>query len=370
MMTDTSDFKALYLQEVTLREQAEEARKHAEVEREHAEVEREHAERERERERERNRQTTFEEFIRHCHDLLSRPLRADEPSRSTTGKIHAPTGKHCPVRLLPWADCATIQRQIYNSVCGYLQPVGGAALRLFAPLTELEGLGRRFTLRPISSEQDLESYERFAVEDHVRDIISELCKIPSARDEFQLGGGVWFDNHANALDKIEDEPSSDRLSGSRPSRPDQFCIHRVDGNTSALLSTVEYKPPHKLSVENLRAGLRPMDFYREIVEPDTIPTDEPGKLKYNAAQLAGSAVVQEYHVMIQEGLEYSYMTTGLGYVQLRVPFNDPSTLYYDLSEPNMDVDADAWNFGEPKTAINRVLCLCLMSFRSRFRDQA
>lgn len=48
------------------------------------------------------------------------------------------------------------------------------AQQLFAPLVELEGLGRRFALRPISSEQDLESYERFAVEDHVRDIISEL----------------------------------------------------------------------------------------------------------------------------------------------------------------------------------------------------
>jgi hypothetical protein len=48
------------------------------------------------------------------------------------------------------------------------------AQQLFAPLVELVGLGRRFALRPISSEQDLESYERFAVEDHVRDIISEL----------------------------------------------------------------------------------------------------------------------------------------------------------------------------------------------------
>ena len=37
---------------------------------------------------------------------------------------------------------------------------------------------------PISSEQDLETYERLAVEDHVHDIILELCKIPSARDEF------------------------------------------------------------------------------------------------------------------------------------------------------------------------------------------
>lgn len=46
-------------------------------------------------------------------------------------------------------------------------------------------------------------------------------------------------------------------------------------------------------------------MYQEIVEPDTIPTDEPRRLKYNAARLVGSAIVQEYHVMIQEGLAFS-----------------------------------------------------------------
>jgi hypothetical protein len=81
-------------------------------------------------------------------------------------------------------------------------------------VVELEGLGRRFALRPISSEQDLESYERFAVEDYVRDIISELCKIPAAREEFGLGDGVWFDNHANALDEAEQSGSDTWLSRS------------------------------------------------------------------------------------------------------------------------------------------------------------
>ena len=71
-------------------------------------------------------------------------------------------------------------REIYNSVCDYLQAIGRDAPRLFTPLIVLEDHGRRFTHRPISSEQDLETYEQLAVEDHVHDIISELCKIPSA----------------------------------------------------------------------------------------------------------------------------------------------------------------------------------------------
>ena len=357
---DEPDYKALFLkaekereQEVELRRQERELRRQAE------EAQRQ--------ERELNQQTTLEEFIRACHNLLSRPLGVAAPSHSTKGTIPSPTGKYCPTQLVHWTNCPAEQQEIYNAVINYLHPAGNAA-RLFSPIVELQGLGRRFARRPISSEKDLESYERFAVEDHVHDVITELCEIPNARHEFQLGSGIRFDNHGNSLDEVQD----DQLEESNPqhSRPDQFCIHRVDGNTNTLLTTVEYKPPHKLSVENLRVGLRPMEFWKTVVKPDTTPTDEEGKLRYNAERLVGSAIVQEYHVMIQEGLEYSYVTNGLALVLLRVPYDNPSTLLYYLCEPNLDVNVeDDQSFQQPKTTIARVLCLCLMSFRSHPRDQ-
>ncbi|GIK05139.1 hypothetical protein Aspvir_009241 [Aspergillus viridinutans] len=367
--SSSPDYKALFLREVALRRRVEEQRELERRRREQAEDRQRQAEEGQRQERERNQQTTFEEFIRSCHSLLSRPLRVEAPSRSTTGTIPPPTGKYCPTRLRFWADCPVRQQEIYNSVLRYLQS-DVVAPRLFSPIVELEGLGRRFARRPISSEQDLESYERFAVEDHVHDIITELCKLPDAREEFQLGNGIQFDNHANALDAVEGESATGQPSTSRPSRPDQFCIHRTDGNTTTLLTTVEYKPPHKLSVENLRAGLRPMNFWDEVVQPETIPTDKKEKLKYNAERLAGSVLVQEYHVMIQEGLEYSYVTNGLALVLLRVPYDDPSTLDFYLCEPNMDVCADDDStFQQPRTAIGRVLCICLMSFSSTPRSQ-
>lgn len=243
------------------------------------------------------------------------------------------------------------------AVCRYLQPADDAP-QLFSSLAELEGLGRR----PLSSEQDLEIYERFAVEDHVHDVIEKLCEIPDARREFQLGSGIQFDNHTNVLD--EDEDGQSEASNPQRPRPDQFCIHRVDGSTNSLLTTVEYKPPHKLSVESLRAGLRPMNFWQSG-PADTIPTDAAEKLRHNAERLAGSAIIQEYHVMIQEGLEYSYVTIGLARVLLRVPYDDPSTLYYCLCEPKLDANAgDGHSLLGPNIDIGGVLCLCLMSFRS------
>jgi hypothetical protein len=135
--------------------------------------------------------------------------------------------------LRHWEDCAARQQEIYRSVCAYLAPPDGTAAQLFSPRLLLEGLGQRFGERAISSEQDLESYERFGVENYVHDIIAELCKNPAARDQFGLGDGVKFDNHANALDQTEidldllTEPPTHRRS-----RPDQFCIRRVECNNN------------------------------------------------------------------------------------------------------------------------------------------
>ncbi|KKZ68824.1 hypothetical protein EMCG_05596 [[Emmonsia] crescens] len=138
--------------------------------------------------------------------------------------------------------------------------------------------------------------------------------------------------------------------------------HRINDATNTLITTVEYKPPHKLSVENLRAGLQLMKLWEEIVQSDTIPkSDELNKdekLRYNAEQLTCSVLVQKYHVMIQAGLEYSYITNGFAIVLLRVPYSDPSTLYYYLCEPNMDVISENPGvFYQSKTAIARILCL-------------
>ncbi|KZF24821.1 hypothetical protein L228DRAFT_243546 [Xylona heveae TC161] len=380
------DYKALFLraeeerrQEVELRRQAEERQRQAEEQQRQAEEQQRQAEEQQRQAEEQQRQaeerireTTFGEFIQTCHSLLSRPLQVEITSHSTKGTIPPPTGKYCPTRLLPWPDCAIQQQLLFNSVCGYLQPAGEDPPQLFSPFLHLEGLGRRLCSRKLSSEKDLEIYERFAVEDHVHDIVAELCKIPRAQREFRLGDGVKFDNHSNTLDEVDIGPSeTNDTSNFQNPRPDQFCIHRVNGTTNTLLTTVEYKPPHKLSVENLRAGLRPMNLWEEVVQRDTIPTDEAGKLKYNAELLASSVLAQEYHVMIQEGLEYSYVTNGFALVLLRVPYDDPSTLYYYHCEPNLDLDPeDDRVFRQPKSAIARVLCLCLMSFRSRSRGQA
>ena len=67
---------------------------------------------------------------------------------------------------------------------------------------QLENDRKRVKKILISSEQDLEGCKQSAVEDHVQNIITELCKIPAAQDEFHLGNGVQFDNHVNSLESL------------------------------------------------------------------------------------------------------------------------------------------------------------------------
>ncbi|EDN08129.1 conserved hypothetical protein [Histoplasma mississippiense (nom. inval.)] len=397
MADDSSpDYKALFLRaeaerrqaeerearEAVLRRQAEELRRQAEERGAREAVWRREAEELRmqveEREAEvkvRSQPTTLEELIRGCHDSFSRPLQVGTPSRSTKGSIPPPTGKYCPTSLRHWSSCPVQLQEIYESVSTYLQPAEKDAPRLFTSLLVLNELGRRYSSRKLRSEKDLEHYERTAVEDHVHDIIAELCKIPDARERFRLGDGILFENHGNLLQTSEESDVQllDESSTKNP-KSDSFCIHRINDSTNTLIMTVEYKPPHKLSVENLRAGLRSMKLWEEIVQSDTIPkSDELNKdekLRYNAEQLTCSVLVQEYHVMIQAGLEYSYITNGFAIILLRVPYSDPSTLYYYLCEPNMDVISENPGvFYQSKTAIARILCLCLMSFLSDIRDQ-
>jgi hypothetical protein len=316
------------------------------------------------------RGTNFDEYIAACHSLLCAPLRVACPSRSTKGSIPAPTGKYCPTRFREWTDFTTQQTEVYNTVRSYLHPNEVDAPRLFSPLLALQDLGRSLCLRPLSSEKDLEGVERYGKDRHVHDIVSALCENPKAREELRLGNGFRFDSHTNALDE-EAAEARERDTRSGRMQPDQFCVHRLDGDSSRLLMTVEYKPPHKLSTENLCAGLRSMNFWEEVVNSETVPTDKAEKLRYNAARLTGAAMVQEYHVMIQEGLAYSCLSTGIAQVFLYVPEEDPTTLYYRLCVPNEDVQlVDEGAFLQPVTAVSRLLCLSLMSCATPLRNNA
>jgi hypothetical protein len=90
------------------RRRAEEADERAEQARRRAEDEqrnRQEAESRAQIEGKKTRATTFKEYIRAYHTLLSKPLRIQtDKSLSTQGSITSPKNKPCPTLLKPWTD--------------------------------------------------------------------------------------------------------------------------------------------------------------------------------------------------------------------------------------------------------------------------
>ncbi|KAJ5111776.1 hypothetical protein NUU61_001406 [Penicillium alfredii] len=363
---NSPDYKALW-------RQAEQDRERADQQRERADQERKRAEEELDKARRDTQLTTFAEFIRGCHIRLSRPIRVQtNPDLSTQGSLTSPEGRSCPTHLRFWTDFHTLQHDVYTKVFRLLEPAQGPSPRLFSPLLALENLGRQLHLHLLASEADLQTYARFAVEDQVHQILDALKSIPGSSDYFPLDGNFWFDNHSNTLSERLEARSSRR--GGKPTRSntDQFCVHRTVDGRNDLLTIVEYKPPHKLSPEQLRAGLRDMNVWEDVVQQTTMPTDREEKLQYVAKLRVAIMGTQVHDSMIKDGVAYACMTTGLGQVFFHVPESDPETLLYFLAEPNLDVESMGqadWR-REPVTAVGRMLALCLMSLTAPVRSQA
>lgn len=138
-----------------------------------------------------------------------------------------------------------------------------------------------------------------------------------------------------------------------------------------LLFIIEYKAPHKLTKEMLRAGLRAMNVPKEVIYRPTIPTDPHEKFNYNAEKVVAAAATQTYSYMLQSGAEYSCIMTGEAIVFFWIKADDSNTLYYHLAEPNEEAHAgDGLDFKHPLTAIGQLLSFCLMALRSERRDQS
>jgi hypothetical protein len=199
---------------------------------------------------------------------------------------------------------------------------------------------------------------------------------------------IHFENHYNPLldesegsadpmlmkamiSMLPDQAASSGMPDSNELRADQICVYEVDDqNNRRLVYVVEYKPPHKLTLPHLRQGLREMDIYQDVVNRAEKPSAQGEELfQYHADQLVAAAVVQTFHYMIEGGLEYAYLTTGEGFVFLKIDWKDPTILYYHLAEPKEEANAHGSN-ARHCTAISQVLAFTLLATNAPIHGQA
>ncbi|KAM0433528.1 hypothetical protein ACHAPT_004408 [Fusarium lateritium] len=290
------------------RERADRERENAEREREHADQERQRAERERQRAEnaeEESRPTTLDEYIHACHDLVFTKF-AVQTNKSLTFK--------------GWGTNLIISGAVYSTLT--------ADDRSFESQAFLRGLGARISRKAISNEKDLENFQHNSVEDPVRSIVQRLKEEEAFCDEFNIGDGIVFENHPNAISDVAEEvverqgpttpprtPGPDQRDHNQL-RPDQICVYTTDAQS----------PLRNMATERL----------------DT------------------AAITQTYHYMIEGGLEYGLLTTGETIVFLKIDWQDPGTLYFHLAEPGPEVLAHPDNI-RSCTAVSQTLSFSLMS---------
>ena len=160
----------------------------------------------------------------------------------------------------------------------------------------------------------------------------------------------------------------------KPKYADQICVYKETDSTRSPCIIVEYKPSHKLSVFNLRAGLLradsgSMNLVEDVINRITIPTNPEEKFVYNSEWLVTAALTQTYGYMIENGLEYSYLVTAEAFVFLWIKENEPHTLYYHLAEPNIEAEAqDEIDIMLCRTTVSQASTFCLLALDSKPRS--
>ncbi|KAM4067556.1 serine threonine protein kinase [Hirsutella rhossiliensis] len=102
-------------------------------------------------------------------------------------------------------------------------------------------------------------------------------------------------------------------SALQPAAP-KFCIYRTSDGQNIPALAIEYKAPHKLSVDEVVTGLE-----SEIrPERDVINQDGQG-FAFTAKALAAAVVTQLFSYMIGKGIQYGYVCTGQAFVFLHIP---------------------------------------------------
>ncbi|KAI9670773.1 MAG: hypothetical protein M1817_003884 [Caeruleum heppii] len=364
------------------REKAEQRARQTEASQEQAEASRKQAEASREEAVRLVQPTTFEEYLVSCHELSSRVTVQEDQSQTTKGSFTDPKDKIHPTYLRPWEDFAEHQQRIFHDIQASLQSPS-APQRLFSSISFLRELDRILSRRKLASERDLEGYLRIAVEFPVTDIISKLVKDDTMRRRFDLANGIAFENHVNTLSDLSEEveqrlhvhddeslTADPTATKSKPYNADQICVYKNLEGSREVRFIIEYKAPHKLSRDFLQRGLRSMELADEVINRSTISTDSEAKLSYNADRMTAAAVTQTFAYMMENGLEYSYITTGEAFVFLRVKQDDPTTVYYHLVEPSSpSVETDIGGVDISRTAIGHTLGFSLMALQSQPRSQ-
>ncbi|KIE00682.1 Protein kinase-like domain protein, partial [Metarhizium majus ARSEF 297] len=327
------------------------------------------------------RKTTLKEYIEACHDVFLQFSVQQNKSLTSKGSITNPSGKTCPTNIVPWTGFLTEQMHHLDELFGSFPLYE----RLFDSKHWLSRLGGKVS-REIANEKMLEKFMHLAIEDPVQSIIKQLVN-KNILVQYRIGRGVIFENHPSAISDVAlgddnrvpappQAPARPASTFSQKLRPDQICVYRNVNEAASmeernLLLIEEYKAPHKLTADQLRAGLRQkIDILEDIVNNPKVPKEEEDPqayYEYYAKALTAAAITQTYHYMIEGGVSYGILTNGEATVFLKVDWNSPDTVLYHVAEPKEEIPFQSELIS--CTAVSQYLSFILLALSQRDQER-
>jgi hypothetical protein len=235
--------------------------------------------------------TTLHEYLHYCHLYLTVPMQVGSTDKSTQGTTTKVTGRCYPSKILPWDDFLESQEDQFAR----LQRIFGQE-RLFEPRSHTESVGKKACHQQLTSEDNLRTHQHLAIQMPIVDIFSARSQHLDWGD-LNIGNGVIFENHENALkDSTQEvEKASQRLFKSLPK--DQLCSFIYTGDSRRLAFIIEYKAPHKISVEEFRNALCKPNLCKEVIDRGTISNDAILKAQEKADTMAAKVLTQTFYYM-------------------------------------------------------------------------
>lgn len=300
--------------------------------------------------------TDLPTFLLNCHHMSEAINVVTDPTLTTQGGTAPATRRYYPSRIVPWDNFLDKQSETWNLVS---QHSSFMAKKQFPSSHQLDYVLKRVS--PITAEMDLRYYERDTVENQVQEMMNSIYANDRLRQELGLAGSVTFESHTN-LGASQHERSSagaaqsshdtdvpgdeeqpprkkkrkDPEDGAPISRgqADRFCVYRRGNDEDIPTIAIEYKAPHKLTIEEIATGLT-----GEIHPARDIINKDEDSSEFYSKRLVTVIITQLFSYMVGKGVQYGYVCTGEAFIFLYVP-EDSLIAQYSLSVPNRDVQTD------------------------------
>jgi hypothetical protein len=139
-------------------------------------------------------------------------------------------------------------------------------------------------------------------------------------------------------------------------------VHVIAEEHRTPVYIVEFKVPHKVSLQELVVSLYEMDLDRDVINEDG------DDFEYYATRLVAAVITQCFSYMVDMGVRKDKLDTGEALVYLYIP-DDPSIVQFFLCVPNKDV-VDDDEFRLHRTAVAQDLAFTLNALQDDHPSQS